>query len=173
MTAITLEPLVPAFRERVETLITALGKSGLDFVPYCVIRTPEEQGALWSRSRPGTAVVAEREALVSKGAPYLASCLKDAPVQKGPWATNAVPGYSWHQWGEAVDCYLRREGKAEWSDMPAYRSYADAAMKVGLTAGYYFRSRDAVHIQLRPEGSPRAVYTPREIDAAMVRRFGS
>jgi hypothetical protein len=49
------------------------------------------------------------------------ACFERAGPSDGPWATNALPGQSWHQYGEAVDCFLvDAQGHAVWES----RNYA-------------------------------------------------
>src|SRR6185369_14731386 len=94
--------------------------------------------------------------LRDQGAPFLAHCLESVGPQSGDPVTNAIPGLSWHQWGEAMDCVWIVDGAAEWSTtrkvngVNGYRAYANEAVRLGLTAGGFFRSlKDWPHVQLR------------------------
>jgi len=78
-------------------------------------------------------------------------------------STKALPGNSWHQWGEAVDC-----------DPVHNRGiYGEEARRLGLTCGDRWAGlHDPRHVQLRPESSPRANgMTWPIIDAEMQKRF--
>jgi peptidoglycan LD-endopeptidase CwlK len=93
--------------------------------------------------------------------------------------TNALPGLSWHQWGEALDCFWVVDGAAEWSTrrlvngLNGYHVYADEAKRLELTAGGFFRSlKDWPHVQLDKAGSPLGRFSILEIDAEMKSRFG-
>lgn len=92
--------------------------------------------------------------------------------------TNALPGASWHQWSEAVDCFWLIDGKASWSTrisvggVNGYRVYAEEASALGLDAGgHWTRLRDWPHAQLRRESSPLGTMTWAEVDLQMRARF--
>ena len=115
-----------------------------------------------------------------RGAPFLAHCLELAGPQNGKLATRAIPGLSWHQWGEAIDSFWVVDGAAEWSTTKqidgqnGYRVYAEEASKLGLDAGGLWRRfKDWPHVQLRSEPSPLGAMTLVQIDAEMSRRFGA
>ena len=63
--------------------------------------------------------------------------------QKGDPVTNAIPGLSWHQWGEAVDCFWVVNNKAVWdletvvNGLNRFMVYANEAKKLGLDAGLF------------------------------------
>ena len=94
--------------------------------------------------------------------------------------TNAAPGYSWHQWGEAMDCFWLVDKEAEWSSQKkingfnGYRNYSAIARKLGLTSGGLWKSiKDWPHVQLRPESNPGYEMTPAEISSEMEKRFAN
>ena len=63
--------------------------------------------------------------------------------------TNAPPGYSAHNYGLAVDC-APMIGNSIWWNAPdkVWKAYADIAVKLGMVAGYYFKSiHDAPHVE--------------------------
>lgn len=176
---ISLDGLDPDFSASLEACIAHCAARSVVMVPYFGIRTPVQQGALWRQSRSGQEITAKTAELRAKGAPYLADAIEAAGPQHGPHVTNAVPGYSWHQWGEAMDCYWLNNGKAEWSTdvggaSNGYRIYADQATKDGLTAGGYWQSiKDWPHVQKRKAASPVASgLTATQINAAMKARYG-
>jgi hypothetical protein len=146
--------------------------------PFFTLRTAEEQARLWRQSRTGQQIEAKIRELEDGGAPYLARVIRDVGPQNGPKVTNALPGLSWHQWGEAMDCFWVVDGAAEWSarrkldGLNGYAVYADEAEALGLTAGGHWRSfKDWPHVQLSPEANPTRRYSLAEIDAEMMRRF--
>jgi hypothetical protein len=70
--------------------------------------------------------------------------------RQGPPDPPVADGASWHQHGEALDCFVLRQGQAVWDgNDPSYKVYAEAARKFGCDAGYFWRMKDSVHIQLR------------------------
>lgn len=147
--------------------------------PYTTLRTPLEQAKLWRQSRSTEQIQAEILRLKTAGAPYLAKCIEKAGPQSGSPVTNALPGLSWHQWGEAVDCFWVVNGVAEWSAVKkiggvnGYQVYAAQAKLLGLTAGGFFTSlKDWPHVQLDAAGSPLGRLSLVQIDAEMKLRFG-
>ena len=170
---ISLEPLDPKFKNTCDNLFRNCLKQGCTVLPFYGVRDVKTQAALWRQSRPVDEIMITIHRLKREGAPFLASIMEVVGPQEGRWATNCLPGQSWHQWGLAVDCYVVGEnGKSVWSSKhPSYRIYADEAQKLGLTSGYYWTRQDAVHVQAVAEGV-RAVYTWPEIDRAMKEKFG-
>ena len=173
----SLDDLVPDFREKVVATLAACEGQGILMRPYCTLRDPWSQARLYREGR----ILAELEGAIamlkSSGAPFLAKVLIKLLEVDGPQAgtariiTNALPGYSWHQWGEAIDCYCDIGGRADWGAPSAYAVYAESARSQGLTAGHFWKMKDSVHIQLRKGGSARDVYSVPEIDDEMARRF--
>lgn len=178
--AVTLDGTDPGFRHQVEILLAECLKSGVEMRPYAALRKPQDQAKLWRQSRSIEQIEAQVKGLRAADAPYLADVLEEVGPQHGPHVTNALPGLSWHQWGEAVDCFWALNGQAEWSTsklvngLNGYRFYADRAKAQGLTAGGFWpRLKDWAHVQLRPESSPlTAGMILSEIDAEMRQRFG-
>lgn len=108
-------------------------------------------------------------------APFLAEVLKSIGPQYGRWATNALPGQSWHQHGLAVDCFLLDgNGHAVWdAGNEGYRIYAEEAVKLGLVAGYFWKPRrDAVHVQ-KPKGKVLDQFTWQQLDVLMQEKFSN
>lgn len=167
-----LADLDPQFRAVVDRLLADLDeRQGVHMVPYCTLRTPQEQAELWRQGRPTWLIERRIKNLRRNGADFLADCIERAGPQRGNRVTGAIPGLSWHQWGLAVDCYRDVSGGADWS-LSAYEPYAKAAEAAGLTAGFGWRTPDAPHIQAPEEDSPEARYTITEINDMMRERFG-
>ena len=175
-----LDNLDPRFRAKVQTLIEAVKAKGCEMRPYNGLRTPLEQARFWRQSRSIEEIEAKIAQLKKSRAPFLAQCIEEAGPQNGGRITNAPPGLSWHQWGEAVDCFWVVNSAAEWSirkrvnDRNGYETYAAVAKSIGLTAGGFFKSlKDWPHVQLREAGSPLSAMSMVEINDEMERRFGS
>lgn len=178
--AADLQPLVAEFRAKVEDLVANCRQHGGEMRPYCALRTPFEQAKLWRQSRALEEIRDKIASLKAAGADFLAHCIESVGPQNGGHVTNAPPGLSWHQWGEAVDCMWIVGGQAEWSTtkkvngVNGYRLYAEEARKLGLSAGGLWTSfKDWPHVQLRAAGSPEKIMPLKDIDAEMRRRFGS
>lgn len=118
---------------RLEKLEEEFKRVGLAFYLFSGLRTFEEQDELFAKGR----------------------------TKEGKRVTNARGGYSWHNYGLAVDYVLdgmidkpgiqwswdiksdlNKDGKNDWKQM------ADLAVDLGFEAGYYWRTYpDAAHIQ--------------------------
>ncbi len=168
------------FRAKLKVLLEACRARGVEMRPYDGLRPPPEQGKLWRQSRSSEEINTKIAELNAAGARFLAKMIVDAGPQSGPEVTGAIPGLSWHQWGEGCDCFWLVDGKAVWSTtkkiggVNGYRVYAEEAVKVGLTAGGNWPSfKDWPHVQLRSANSPLSDgMTLREVNDEMERRFG-
>ena len=174
-----LEDLDPDFRAKVELLLSSCEESGYPMRQFFTLRSPFEQGKLWRQSRTRQQIEDKVSELKNNGASFLAHCIESIGPQNGRHVTNAIPGLSWHQWGEAVDCFWLVDNGAEWSTerlidgKNGYSNYAEIADSMGLNAGGLWRSfQDWPHVQFRSESNPGKLHSLSEIDAAMESRFG-
>lgn len=173
-----IEDLQAPFATRVRELLSACNSRGCEMRPFFTLRSPSEQAELWRQSRTTEEIDAKIAELEDAGATFLARTIRDVGPRSGPKVTNAIPGFSWHQWGEAVDCFWVVDGTAEWSTtrridgLNGYRVYAEEADRMGLTAGGFWRRfKDWPHVQIRPESSPSTIFSLSEIDDEMQTRF--
>ena len=176
--AADLGELVPEFRKRIDRLLARCARGGVTMRPFFTLRSPIEQARLWRQSRSREEIATQIAQLKADGAPFLAHCLESAGPQNGPPVTNALPGFSWHQWGEAVDCFWLIDGKAEGSTRKqiegrnGYQVLAGEAAKLGLTAGGLWSNlKDWPHVQYRVDTSPLRAHGLEGIDHEMARRF--
>jgi peptidoglycan L-alanyl-D-glutamate endopeptidase CwlK len=163
--------LIPEFWQKVQQVITLCGENDLHFKVVQAVRTPMEQAKLWRQSRtPG--VIAEAVAkLRAKNGDFLAKCIEEVGPVNGPRVTGSLPGYSWHQWCEAVDLAWEIDGRIEWNNLTGYKKMAEIAKSLGLTAGYFWTTPDAGHLQFRPQEIP-GIYSVKEVSEAMEKKFG-
>ena len=167
----SMDDLQPGFRATAEKAIALCAEDGYELRPFYTLRDVWEQSKLWRQSRPRSEVEAGAQKLKANGAIWLAEVLMEVGPQNGRWATNALPGLSWHQHGEAIDCFVAEGNKASWSARhPGYKAWGTHAKSLGLTAGYFWSQRDAVHVQLRPERVLKR-YSWAELDQLMQNRF--
>ena len=175
-----LSGLDEGFRPRVEELLEACEKRGQPMRVFYTLRHPIAQAKLYRQSRPWSKIEAAIERLESLEAPYLAACLVEAGPQSGRWATNALPGDSWHQHGEAVDAGAWVDGEISWDTQPGaaggpgdafYRGWSSRAQGLGLTA-LGPSLGDWVHVQGPSESAPHRIYKWPEIDERLQARFG-
>lgn len=171
----SLDDLDAPFRMSVEQVLAGCHARGVEMRPFYTLRTPAEQARMWRQSRATEEIEAAVARLSAGRAPYLADVLDGVGPQHGPHVTNALPGYSWHQWGLAVDCFWVVAGSAQWSptfevdDQNGYQVYAEEARRLGLRAGADWS--DWVHAQLPQDSSPARRYSMAAIDRAMKDRF--
>jgi D-alanyl-D-alanine carboxypeptidase. len=177
--AADLTLLEPGFRAKIDQLIAHCAAIGCEMRPSTGLRDPFEQGRLWRQSRSIEEIRAKLAQLRAAGAPFLAECIDSVGPQSGGRVTNAIPGLSWHQWGQALDCFWLVDGKAEWSTRKVinghngYQVLADEAERLGLTAGGHWSSlKDWPHVQLDRASSPLSGGRKlAQIDAEMAARF--
>lgn len=167
------EDLEAEFRDQVKTLLERVRLRGFELVPFFTLRHPQEQAKLWRQSRSTDEIYRTINKIDREGAPWIAELVEKVGPQYGRWATNALPGQSWHQWGEAIDCFVKSDtGRAVWSARhPGYEAYAEVAKELGMEPGFYWTRRDAVHVQKRPQGV-RHFYTWPEINDYLRTHFG-
>lgn len=151
----SLDLLVPEFKVKVIELLARCEKRGVKMVCYTTRIGPAWEASLYCHSRQWAQVEPTVAQMKAQGAPRLAALLKPELCKRAEWKSNALPGRSWHSWGEAVDCYVAGpNGQALWVS-PGYAVYAEEAKNLGLTAGHYWGVKDSVHVQLRPDGGVR------------------
>ena len=170
-----LAALCADFAPQAQALLDACASRDVRMRPFFTMRGPGVQAKLWCQSRTAAQIEKQIQSLRWAGAHWLAGLLDPTWAKTGPAVTNALPGMSWHQWGEAIDCFvLGEDGNAVWDARHAsYRVYAEEARKLRLEAGgLWLRFPDAVHVQLRQTSSPlKAGMSWAEVDAEMRRRF--
>lgn len=170
-----LSLLQPEFLTKLESAMAEAARQGVHMVPYETERDVWQQARLWRRSRTTAQVRQRVKNLRLVGAHFIADVIEQVGPQKtGPWATNALPGQSWHQWGLACDLYWDKNGPdvpggIEWNDLTGYRKFAEIAQKAGLTSGFFWQSRDAVHVQLPAQ--PKPVVTLAQLSKLMEKRY--
>lgn len=175
-----LSELISSFRADYEHLLSDCRHAGKPMVCYFTVRHPIKQAKFWRQSRSALEVREGIAWLRAAGAIWIADIVESVGPQFGRWATNAVPGNSWHQWGEAADAYAEVDGRCSWDSVPGqvggpgdayYHFYAERAVELGLCPlGPVIG--DWPHVQARQESAPSQLMSWPEIDAEMRRRFG-
>jgi peptidoglycan L-alanyl-D-glutamate endopeptidase CwlK len=160
--AADLNQLEPVFRDKMIALYADLKNTrGYEFRPVFTTRSPWAQARLWRQSRTAEEIEKTYQHLADQHAPFLVKVLRDVGPQSGRWATNALPGLSWHNWkpARACDSVLIYLGKMCWderetflspSDKPkvveAYALYASLGEQLGLKS--LAAIHDIGHLQL-------------------------
>ncbi len=168
----SIDSLEPGFKDTVQRLLLKVKSMGYELSPFFTTRNPWTQARLWRQSRTSIQINRAAAMLRNAKAPFLADVLLSVGPQRGRWATNALPGQSWHQWGEAMDCYLLESGRAVWNPNHAgYSAYAKQAMLLGLSPGHYWPRRDSCHLQKRHE-EVLSKMSWVDVEKEMLMRFG-
>jgi len=159
-----LKELKPRFLTLLKRALKACISEECILVPYNTKRDVWQQAKFYRQSRRWVEIRDSIDALKETGAPFLSKVLSDVGPQYGRWATNAPPGFSWHQWGEACDCFVLQDGKAIWdTDHCGYTRLKEECEKRGLTI---FSRKDPNHCQLKKH-SPSFYYRISTIDERM------
>lgn len=108
--------------------------------PVLTLRTPQEQAARWRQGRTAADAELKALALENSKAKFLASCIRKFQPQETNLVTEKLPGYSWHQWGEACNCvWVDPSGRVNWNTHQlgnnGYHVIAEEAAKLGLFTG--------------------------------------
>jgi len=123
MASRNLKDLVPSIQLKIEEFLSLCAKDGIEILVYCTKRTYAEQDGLYEigRKLPGKIV------------------------------TNARGGFSWHNFGRAVDFVPIVSGKPQWSNDVLYRRCGILAESIGLEwAGRWTGSlKETAHLQYR------------------------
>ena len=173
-----LQDLLPAFAEKVVQTIEQCAAQGVTMRVISTLRDLDEQANLFAKGRSAQELAQVSKGLSFVNADFLAEVVERARAQPNEKVvTGTPPGFSWHNWGEAVDCVWMHNGRESWDaqilgDRNGYRVYARVAESLGLFAGG-LRSKlvDWPHLQYRVEPSALHTHPLPSIDAEMQRRF--
>ena len=145
--------LNPKIRSTASEIMDQFRKeSKAELLIYCTYRTPEEQAVLYRRGRSITQMFAKAAELKEEfGRPDLAEILLRTQPQTGQIVTNAGPGQSAHNYGEAFDAVPLLGGKPVWSLAdPLYLLYGRLSIAAGLDwAGRWKSFREGPHSQTK------------------------
>ena len=129
MASRNLADLHPHMRMLAERLLARASQAGIPLTVICTLRSMAEQAELYAQGR----------------------------TKPGAIVTNARPGYSYHNFGLAIDVVPTRLLMTKnWGDTPDYRSEADAlwqelgslGVDIGLTWGGDFTAlKDRPHFE--------------------------
>lgn len=173
-----IEDLQEEFQPLVKQLLKNCENNDVSMRLFFTVRDPITQAKLWRQSRAKWQIDQKINQLNKFDCHFLAECIKKAGPQNGRWATNAIPGLSWHQHGYAIDAFWLVNNRSEWSTrkeingINGYAVYAEQAKLLGLNAGHFWRSRDSVHVQMHAASSPLKFYDSiKEINDIMEDQF--
>jgi hypothetical protein len=152
-----LNTLDPLFCCAAKNLLNLCESHNLIMRPTSLVRTLKYQAKLWRQSRSTDEIQGMIENLYNQDCKFLADLISSVGPQHGPWATNAIPGYSWHNWGLAMDVVFvslngikatrkqQIDGTSE-----GYKIFGHYAKFLDLTWGGDFKRPDYGHVQFEP-----------------------
>lgn len=133
----------------------------------------EEQASQWKQSRSDSEIDAQIAKFHEEGLPFLMKVFMEAKGQLGPWVTDDLPGFTWHNWGQAYTFWITGEdGKPVPENSKLYTKVAELAKDTGLAPGYNFKPKMPRLVQLSLHKSPANTFSPREINDEMERLYG-
>jgi len=174
----SLDGLIPSVKEKVEQVLEQTLSHGMDVLGLDTYRDPWTQARLYRQSRVRQDIENKVERLSYAGFTNLSKIIWKVGPQSGVigrHVTNAGPGESWHQFGEAWDaCPMFDSKRLLWDiteppdDTRAkvmWQTYGECIRRVGLEwAGDWTTFREYPHSQLRSVANPLHVLNPDEVD---------
>ena len=167
--------LVPDFRKQLIRSLDAAKSQGIFIEVITTLITPMEQAALWKQGRTRIDAELKMLALRHAQAPYLAECLQKAVPQETNIVTDFLPGYSWHQWGEAAQVVWIDGSRINWfaGVGSGYRKFAKILNEFSIHCGGEIEDSPVAWRTVTLRGSPNAgeSYRLPQIDEEMQKRF--
>ena len=163
-----LSDLISGIKERAEEVQEAcLVAAGFELLIYCTLRSLEEQARLFRHSRSRQEINLKIQKYRSRGYDFLADVIEGVGPCYGNHVTNAGPGESWHNYGEAWDAVPIIGGKPAWNYMDArdhWNAYGEAVRQVGMFwAGDWITFREYPHAQVREGSNPLKAMSPAQV----------
>jgi peptidoglycan L-alanyl-D-glutamate endopeptidase CwlK len=153
-----LEDLVPDARKKAKKVLAVCDEVGIDLLIYCTLRPLEEQARLFRQSRSWAEIKDKILTLRGRGLGFLADIIEAVGPCYGDHVTNAAPGESYHNYGQAWDAVPLIAGKPAWNYLrakPYWDAYGECVRQVGMIwAGDWVSFREYPHAQLRAGGNP-------------------
>lgn len=168
MASRNLQDLTPELADKARKAEEKCKARGVDLLIYCTLRTPQEQARLYRQGRATWKIKRKQKKLRREGYGFLADILEKVGAQTGKKVTNAAPGESWHNFGQAFDAGPVVNGAIQWSyqnNKKSWNIYGNIAEKLGLNWGGSWKSfKDYPHCQLISGGNPTDYYTPEKME---------
>ncbi len=165
MASSDLNDLIPNLKEKaLKVQALCKEKGGFGLLICSTVRTLEEQAKLFRQSRSTVEIKAKIQTLRAQGFGFLADIIKAVGPCSGPDVTNAGPGESWHNYGQAWDAVPTINGKPAWdyqAAKPQWDFYGKAVRQVGMYwGGDWNKFRDYPHAQAAPDANPLMMKAP-------------
>jgi len=150
---IDISLLDATFLDKINMVISEMETAGYTIQLQSGFRSLVDQGKLWRRGRSSSVIKEKIKYLRDNDCDVLADALHNAgPQMSNIRCTNSMPGYSWHNWGQAIDVFVNNDPSG---CRELYGVLADKAVKIGLTSGFNFKSfKDPGHLQMNAREIP-------------------
>ncbi|MBC8147110.1 MAG: M15 family metallopeptidase, partial [Bacteroidetes bacterium] len=160
-----ISDLIPIMQQKAIDIQMYCENIGVPIVIYSTRRTLQEQSKLYRQGRTGSQIRYKITRLNNLGFGFLAEILDSVGPQMEKYkVTNAGPGESWHNYGEAFDAVPLVGGKAVWNNDELWKKYGQVVTMNGLVWGGSWTSFvDKPHAQYRPGGNPLKLFSPDQI----------
>jgi peptidoglycan L-alanyl-D-glutamate endopeptidase CwlK len=162
-----LSLLTPEMRRKVLLVKQECLKNKVEILFYCTLRPLDEQAVMYRQSNSFAKINAKIEELSENGFGFLSNIIIDIGAQQNTkWKTNACPGESFHNYGEAVDGVPIVNGRPVWNyeeNPMVWDIYGKAVKNAGLEWGGDWKKKDLPHAQLAKGSNPLELYSPEEI----------
>ena len=170
-----INDLHPEVKEKAEIVQQACKEAaGFDLLIYSTLRPLEEQAKLFRQSRSKAEIDLKCTKFRVRGFDFLADVIQSVGPCYGNHVTNAAPGESWHNYGEAWDAVPLVGGKPVWSYFDGkemWNAYGEAVRQVGMHwAGDWTRFREYPHAQLQVGSNPLKLLPPDKIKKELEKR---
>lgn len=169
----SLDDLTPDTAVKAQAMLAGGRRLGLDILVASTLRDLEAQAVLFRTNRTGAEIQVKLDKLRGRGFDYLADVIQRVGPQPDDGRghlTNAAPGESWHNYGQALDCYPLVHGKLAGDGDPRWQLYGQAVEAAGLQwAGRWTTFREMPHAQLGQGSNPLKVLPPMQVRAALAR----
>lgn len=150
--------LISEMQAPANRVITHCRLQGVDPLIYCTYRSLPDQARLYRQGRTYPQILTKIDELKSLGFAWLASIIKEVGPQSGPVVTNAAPGESAHNYGEAFDATPLVHGKPVWiyeGNERLFEIFGNALESEGLFwSGRWPNFREYFHGQFQPDPNP-------------------
>ncbi|MCT4636249.1 MAG: M15 family metallopeptidase [Bacteroidales bacterium] len=162
-----LSLLTPEMRRKVLLVKQECLKNKVEILFYCTLRPLDEQAVMYRQSNSFAKINAKIAELSVNGFGFLSNIIIDIGAQQNTkWKTNACPGESFHNYGEAVDGVPIVNGRPVWNyeeNPRVWDIYGKAVKNAGLEWGGDWKKKDLPHAQLAKGSNPLELYSPEEV----------
>jgi peptidoglycan LD-endopeptidase CwlK len=164
-----LEDLLPEVADKAVAIKGQCEAAGFGLLIYCTQRSLEDQAILFRKSHNKPTVNAKVAQYRNAGFDFLADVLINVGPQRTMESsvTNAGPGESWHNYGEAFDAVPQVNGQEMWDydeAVEVWETYGRLIHEAQMTwGGDWSNFPDHPHAQLRIAPNPLRVLSPDQV----------